>query len=148
MGAESHTDNTDQGTKEDKKGRRYYWLKLKEQFFEDKYIKILRAQPNGYRIVCIYLMLQLKALKTDGMIEYARLLPSYTAELAVEIGEDESAVAEAVQTLEKFGLVELWDNDTVFLAARKELIDYGSESDSAARARRCREKKRYNVTEK
>lgn len=126
---------------EGNKSKRYYWLKLKEGFFEDKYIKILRAQPNGYRIVCIYLMLQLKALKTDGMIEYSKLLPSYTAELAIEIGEDESAVVDAVQMLEKFGLVELWDNDTVYLAARKELVDYGSESDSAERVRRHREKK-------
>lgn len=126
---------------EENKSKRYYWLKLKEGFFEDKYIKILRAQPNGYRVLCIYLMLQLKALKTDGMIEYSKLLPSYTAELAIEIGEDESAVVDAVQMLEKFGLVELWDNDTVYLAARKELVDYGSESDSAERVRRHREKK-------
>lgn len=129
------------------KSRRYYWLKLKEGFFEDKHIKILRVQPNGYRVVCIYLMLQLKALKTDGMIEYSRLLPSYTAELAVEIGEDESSVTEAIQLLEKFGLVELWDNDTVYLAAKKELVDYGSEGESAERTRRCRSKKRYNVTD-
>lgn len=129
------------------KGRRYYWLKLKSGFFEDKYVKILRSLDNGYRVVCIYLMLQLKALKTDGMIEYSRLLPSYTAELAVEIGEKEEAVIEAIQILEKFGLVELWDNDTLFLAARKELVDYGSESESAERMRRCRDKKRHIVTD-
>lgn len=125
-----------------RKERRYYWLKLKEGFFEDRYIKILKAQPNGYRVLTIYLMLQLKALKSDGILEYARILPSYTAELALEIGESEDAVVEAVQQLVKCGLVELWDDDTVFLTAKREIIDYGSEGASAERVRRAREKKR------
>jgi len=125
-----------------KKERRYFWLKLKEGFFEDRYIKILRAQQNGYRVLAIYLMLQLKALKSDGIIEYAKLLPSFTAELAVEIGEDEDSVIEAIDLLVKFGLVEIWDDDSVFLTAKKEIIDYGSEGASAERARRSRANKK------
>lgn len=125
-----------------KKERRYYWLKLKEGFFEDRYIKILKAQPNGYRVLTIYLMLQLKALKSDGILEYSRILPSYTAELSIEIGEPEEAIAEAIQQLVRCGLVELWDDDTVFLNAKREIIDYGSEGASAERVRRAREKKR------
>lgn len=76
-----------------KKERRYYWLKLKEGFFEDRYIKILKVQPNGYRVLAIYLMLQLKALKSDGILEYSRILPSHTAELAIEIGERVTSLA-------------------------------------------------------
>lgn len=125
-----------------KKERRYYWLKLKEGFFEDRHIKILKAQPNGYRVLTIYLMLQLKALKSDGILEYSRILPSYTAELAVEIGEPEDAVAEAIQQLVRCSLVELWDDDTVFLNAKREIIDYGSEGASAERVRRARERRK------
>ena len=32
---------------ETKKEKRYFWIKLKEGFFDDKYIKAIRAQPNG-----------------------------------------------------------------------------------------------------
>ena len=129
-------------TEQVKKERRYYWLKLKEGFFEDRYIKILKVQTNGYRVLAIYLMLQLKALKSDGILEYSRILPSHTAELAIEIGEPEEVVAEAIQQLVRCGLVELWGDDTVFMTAKREIIDYGSEGASAERVRRARERRR------
>ena len=125
-----------------RKERRYFWLKLKEGFFEDRYIKILKAQPTGYRVLAIYLMLQLKALKSDGILEYSGILPSHTAELAIEIGEPEDVVSEAIQQLVRFGLVDLWDDDTVFMKVKREIIDYGSEGASAERVRRARERKR------
>lgn len=124
------------------KTKRFFWIKLKEGFFEDKYIRIIKKLPNGYRTLVIYLSMQLKALKTDGLIAYEQLLPSYTDELAWLLGEDEEAVNEALHTLEKFNLIEVWDDKTVYLTAKQELIAVGSESESAERVRRCRAKKR------
>lgn len=123
------------------KEKRYFWIKLKETFFDDKHIKALKAQPNGYRIVVIYLSMQLKALKTDGMIVYEKLLPSYTDELALMLGECSDSISEAIEMLVKFGLIEVWDDDTVYLTAKREIIEAGNECASAERVRRCREKK-------
>ena len=127
---------------ETKKEKRYFWIKLKEGFFDDKYIKAIRAQPNGYRVLVIYLSMQLKALKTDGMLSYEKLLPNYTDELARMLNEESTAVAEAIGILEKFGLIEVWDDETVFLTAKQEIIEAGNEVASAERVRRCREKKK------
>lgn len=46
--------------------KKYYWIKLKESFFDDRNIRFLRKQKDGYAMVCVYLMLQCRALKTEG----------------------------------------------------------------------------------
>jgi len=137
-----YADVPSENESEVKKEKRYFWIKLKESFFDDKYIKAIRAQENGYRILVIYLSMQLKALKTEGMISYEKLLPTYTEELALMLNEDSEAVAEAVRILEKFGLIEVWDDETVYLAAKSEIIEAGTEAASAERVRRCRERKK------
>lgn len=48
--------------------KKYFWLKLKENFFDDKQIRFLRTLPDGDKIVITYLKMQLKSLKTAGTI--------------------------------------------------------------------------------
>ena len=67
--------------------KRYYWIKLKEDFFDDKYIRALRKMPNGDSLVIVYLRMQLKALKTDGIIHYAGLMPDNISELAMAMSQ-------------------------------------------------------------
>ena len=63
--------------------KRYFWLKLKEDFFDDKQIKYLRSLPDGDKVLITYLKMQLKSLKTAGTIRYDRILPSSEDELAL-----------------------------------------------------------------
>lgn len=136
------SDEAEEQAQTEKKEKRFFWIKLKEGFFDDIYIKALKAQPNGYRTVVIYLSMQLKALKTDGLLEYRELLPNYTDELSLMLGESPESIAEAIKELERVGLIELWDNNTVFLTAKQEIIEAGSEGASAERVRRCRERQK------
>lgn len=46
---------------------KYYYLKLKEDFFDSPEIKILESMPNGYKYSNLLLKLYLKALKFDGL---------------------------------------------------------------------------------
>lgn len=119
--------------------RRFYWLKLKEDFFDDKVIKYLRRLPEGSNLVIIYLKMQLKSLKTEGLLKYDGILPTCEDELALLLDEDPMLVRGAINALEKMGVVERWENDALYMAAMQELI--GTESSSAARVRRHREKK-------
>ena len=120
--------------------KRLFWIKLKENFFDDHHIRMIRALPNGYRILCIYLAMQLKALKTEGLISYEKLLPNFADELSYLLNEDAEAVTEAIDSLTRFGLIELWDNDKLLMSAHQEIIEAGSEGASAERMRRLREK--------
>lgn len=123
---------TNSGTK------RYFWLKLKENFFDEKSIRYLRKLPQGDSIVVVYLKMLLKGLRDEGMIKYDKILPTATEELALYLDEPEAVVSLSIAAFLKMGLVEQWDNDTFYMAALQNMI--GSESASAARMRKYREK--------
>lgn len=120
--------------------KRYYWLKLMDNFFDEKYIKALRSLPQGDSLLIVYLKMQLKSLKTDGIIKYERIMPSPISELALALDEKETVVQLTVEALVRFGVVEVWDNDTFYMSALQNFI--GSESKVAERVRRHRALKR------
>ena len=120
--------------------KKYYWFKLKEDFFDDKYIKALRKLPDGDALCIIYQKMQLKSLKTEGFIQYDKVLPSAEEELALILDEDLNKVKLTLQALLSMGLVERWENDTFYMVAMQNLI--GSETAVAERVRKHREKQK------
>lgn len=120
--------------------KKYYWLKLKEDFFDEKYIKALRKLPDGDALTIVYLKMQLKSLKTEGIIQYDHILPSAEEELALVLDEDVNIVRLTLSAIINMGLVEQWENDTLYMVAMQNLI--GSETAVAARVRKHREKQK------
>ena len=121
-------------------GKRYYWLKLKEDFFRSKEIKKLRKQKRGDTCTVIYLKMQLQALKTEGVLRWSGLEERFTAELALDLDEKEAVVAETLQYLLESGLAEMPDGKTLVLPSVLE--NTGSEQDSSQRVREYRRKQR------
>ena len=120
--------------------KKYYWLKLKEDFFEDKQIKYLRSLPDGDKLVISYLKMQLKSLKTEGFIKYDSILPSNIEELAMILDEDANIIKLMIGALQKVNAVEILDDGSFYMIAMQELI--GKEGESAERVRRFREKEK------
>ena len=115
---------------------------MKERFFDDRNIKLLRAQENGDTLVLVYLMMQCKALKSDGLIDYRQILPSIEDEIALDIGVEPEIVKAALTWMERLDLVERVDGDAVMMLARSELIEIGRESVCVVTV----SAKRHNVT--
>ncbi len=116
--------------------KRYYWLRLKEGFFDSKHIKYLRSQTDGDKMTIVYLQLQLKSLKSDGVIKYDKLLPSCNEEIAFDLGEPIELIDKTISLLKTLKLVEELDDDSLYLTAVKELV--GSETNAAQRMRKMR----------
>lgn len=120
--------------------KRYYWLKLKDTFFDEEDTKLIEAMPNGKDYIIFYLKLQLKSIKTEGLLKYKSLIP-YTPEMLATItGTNVDIVKSAIDLFEKLKLIEIWDDGTIYMTTVQALI--GSEVDSAERVRRHREKKK------
>ena len=119
-------------------GKRYYWLKLKEDFFGSKRIKKLRNMAGGDTYLIIYLKLQLKAMKTDGVITYDHLEDNIADELALDLDENPDDIRATLIYLASCGLAESSDDSLFFPFA---VENVGSESSSAQRVRECRERK-------
>lgn len=119
--------------------KRYFWLKLKEDFFDDKQIRYLRSLPDGDKVLITYLKMQLKSLKSAGTIRYDRILPSSEEELALLLDEDINIVKFTVKALVQINAIEILKDDSIYMLAMQELI--GNEGASAERVRRYRENK-------
>lgn len=123
--------------------KRYYWLKLKEDFFDEKYIRAMRKLPQGDSLIIVYLKMQLKSLKSEGLLKYEGIMPDCISELAMTIDEDENITRLAVETLVRFGAVERMSNDDLYMITMQNLI--GSEGSGAKRVRDFRERQRQKV---
>ena len=95
--------------------KRYYWLKFKEGFFGSYRIKKLRKMAGGDTYVIIYLKMQLKALRTDGVLSYRGYEPDFVDELALDLDEDPDNVRMTLAYLMTYGLCECSDNIHYFL---------------------------------
>ena len=123
-------------------GKRYYWLKLKEDFFSSKRIKKLRNMAGGDTYTIIYLKLQLLAMKTEGILTWTGLEDNFADELALDIDEKADDVSVTLMYLINTGLAETQNDTSLFLPWVIE--NTGSETAAAERMRKMRE--RNNVT--
>lgn len=129
--------------------KKYYWLKLKSGFFDDRNVKLLRAQECGDTLVLVYLMMQCRALKSDGVIDYRRILPSIEDEIALDIDTPVDIVRSALDLMERIGLIERVDNNALLMCARDEISGLATKAKVPNEYENIASvKKRYNVTNK
>lgn len=126
--------------KNDPKKKRYYWLQLKEDFFNQKEIKLLRRIAGGDTYTIIYLKMLLLSLKDEGKLFFEAIGDNFAEEVALSLDETPEDVAITINYLEKKGLLEVIEQDEYFLSRVPSLL--GSESYSTERMRRHREKKK------
>lgn len=68
----------------DTKQKRYFWLKLQNNFFERDEIRIIESQPNGKDYIIFYLKLMLKSINDNGKLLFKDTIP-YTPEMLSSI---------------------------------------------------------------
>lgn len=123
--------------------KKYYWLKLHDNFFDDDTIQYIEEQENGKEYVLFYLKLALKSLNREGyLIRYVgeRVIPYDVKALAKLTNTPLDTVKLAMQTFIEFGLVAHLDTGELYLNQINEMI--GTETQAAKRKReqRAREK--------
>ena len=121
-----------------KSTKRYYWIKLKQDFFGQKEIKKLRKLPGGDTLTIIFLKLQLLSLDNNGIIYFDGIENSFEEEIALEIDEKPDNVRFTISYLLKIGWIEESNTDEA-ISYNLVKIEVGSESASASRMRRLRE---------
>ena len=126
--------------KNDPKKKRYYWLQLKEDFFNQKEIKLLRRIAGGDTYTIIYLKMLLLSLRDQGKLYFEAIGDNFSEEIALSLDESPEDVAITITYLEKKGLLEIVEDDEYFLNRVPELL--GSESYSAERMRDHRKRKK------
>lgn len=126
--------------------KRYFWLKLPEEFFNRKEIKALRRIAGGDTYTVIYLKMLLKSLQSDGKLYFEGVASNFIEEIALDIDEDIENVQVTVNYLHSKGLLVDSGSDEVELVSMKSMV--GSESSSTERKRRQRERERQMLVER
>lgn len=117
----------------------YFWLKLKNDFFNREEIKLIEAMPNGKDYIIFYMKLLLKSIENDGKLYFRNTIP-YSPEMLANITNTNiDTVKVSVDMFLKLGLMEKWDDGTLFMIETQNMI--GSESKWAKYKRLEREKK-------
>lgn len=123
--------------------KRYYWLKLQEDFFSSPRIKKLRRIAGGDTFTIVYLKMQLLSVKSGGILTFQGIEETFEDELSLVLDEDAENVRVTVAYLISQGLMEQSDNKNFLLPQAAENI--GSESESKQRVREFR--KRQSIRE-
>ena len=119
--------------------KRYYWLKLKDDFFDSRKMKKLRKVAGGDTYTIIYLKLQLLSINNEGVIEFEGTDEDIYHQLALDIDEEIDDIKMTLAFCNANDLIE-YVNDDVFLNEVPALI--GSETASTRRSRKHRRKQR------
>ena len=113
--------------------KKYYYLKLKENFFESDTLILLEAQKDGYLYSNILLKLYLRSLKNEGRLAFNNLIP-YNAEMLATLTRHQvGTVEKALAMFEQLGLIEILDNGVIYMTDIQNFI--GRSSSEADRQR-------------
>ena len=116
---------------------RYYWIKLKDTFFQDKHIKKLRKLPGGADCVIAYMKMMLASTKTNGIITLDGIEETPAEEIALMIDETKEVCQMTMAYGIKVGFIQQMDDlSACKLLQVEQLLD--SETDDASRKRENR----------
>ena len=113
--------------------KKYYYLKLKENFFESDTLILLEAQKDGYLYSNILLKLYLRSLKNEGRLSFNNLIPYNVEMLATLTRHQVGTVERALTLFEQLGLIEKLDNGVIYMTDIQNFI--GKSSSEADRQR-------------
>ena len=117
-------------------GKKFYWLKLKRDFFKRHDIRIIESMPNGKDYILFYLKMLLESIDHEGELRFSDAIPYNEQMLSVITNTNIDIVKAAMNLFIELKMVDVMDDQTIYMMEVEKLI--GSESDSAERMRRHR----------
>ena len=119
--------------------KKYFWLKLKKDFFKRHDIKILEAMPDGHLSVLFYLKLMLESIDHEGALRFSDEVPYSPEMLSVITDTDIEVVNSSLKRLQDLKLLEITQDGTILIDKVKSMT--GFETEWAKKKKEYREKK-------
>lgn len=119
--------------------KKYYWLKLKRDFFKRHDMQIIEAMPNGKDYVLFYLKLLVESVDHDGELRFSDTIPYNEQMLSTITNTNIDVVRSAMKIFTELNMIEVMDNQTIFMIEVQKMV--GCETSVAERVRKCRERK-------
>ena len=127
------------------KDKRYFWLKLKKDFFKRHDIRIIEAMPNGKDYILFYLKLLCESVDHDGNLRFSDSIPYNEDMLATITNTNVDVVRGAISVFTELKMMEIMDDGTYYMSEVNKMI--GSETYWAEQKRLERERKALDIVQ-
>lgn len=121
---------------------KFYWLKLKRDFFKRHDIQIIESMPNGKEYVLFYLKLLVESIDHEGELRFSETIPYNVDMLATITNTNRDTVWSALKVFSEFGMIEVLEDKTVFMVEVHKMLGSAADNDAANRKRRQREREK------
>ena len=122
--------------------KKFYWLKLKRDFFKRHDIRIVEEMPNGKDYVLFYLKLLLESIDHEGSLRFSDTIPYNEQMLSVITNTNVDIVRSAMKLFIELHLIEVMEDQTIYMGEIEKMIGSAADNDNANRQRRFRERKK------
>lgn len=113
--------------------KKYYWLKLKRDFFKRHDIRIIEEMPNGKDYILFYLKLLLESIDHEGTLRFSDAIPYNEQMLSVVTNTNIDIVRSAMKIFIDLNMIDIFDDKTIYMTEVDKLI--GSETEWAKKKR-------------
>lgn len=124
--------------------KKYYWLKLKRDFFKRHDIRIIEEMPNGKDYILFYLKMLLESIDHGGELRFNETIPYNEQMLSVITSTNIDLVRSAMKVFLQLKMVEVLDDETIYMTEVKKMT--GTETAWAEKKRLYRGKQDEDAT--
>lgn len=121
---------------------RYYWLKLKRDFFKRHDIRIVEDMPNGKDYILFYLKMLVESVDHNGELRFSDTIPYNEDMIATITNTNIDIVRAAMQIFTKLEMIEIIDDGTIYMTEVQKMIGSASDNDNAKRQALYRQRKK------
>ena len=118
--------------------KKFYWLKLKRDFFKRHDIRIIEEMENGKDYILFYLKMLLESIDHEGHLRFSETIPYNEKMLSVITNTNIDVVRSALKIFAELNMLEIFDEGTIYMSEVTKLI--GSETEFAKKKREYRQK--------
>lgn len=118
--------------------KKFYWLKLKRDFFKRHDIRIIEEMENGKDYILFYLKMLLESIDHEGELRFSETIPYNEKMLSVITNTNIDIVRSAMKVFIDLKMIEILDDSTIYMSEVLKLT--GSETAGAERVRKHRQK--------
>lgn len=120
--------------------KKYYWLKLKKDFFKRHDIRVIEEMTNGKEYVLLYLKLLVESISHEGCLRFSDTIPYNEQMISTITNTNIDIVRTAMKIFEQLHMIELLDDETIYMAEVDNLV--GAETEWAKKKRIYRQKQK------
>lgn len=122
--------------------KKFYWLKLKRDFFKRHDIRIVEDMPNGKDYILFYLKLLVESVDHNGELRFSETIPYNEQMLSTITNTNLDIVRAAMKVFASLDMIEVIDDGTIYLTQVMSMIGSAADNDNANRQRRFRERQK------